>query len=140
MRLIRLLIAYFVNAVRAFFATDEVRTFLPQEFMEKVLREVPDCLYVSAVGPSMIAVFSYYAPTGDGTIYRTSVYPDDGLMPSVYRALLHEGAKNDGVIKDPFKILAKNDGALTEYLGAGRVRACTDIRRRTELDEHFNEA
>lgn len=138
MRFVRRLIVRFLDRVAT--ALANIKTFLPREFLEKVLREMPDQLWLEVVGPSMITTFSYFDPTGSGTIYSTSWYPEDGVMPAIYRALLHEGAENNGVIKDPFSILLANQWAMMDYLGGDRLKAEFDRLRRERDEQSIAEA
>ena len=131
LRFLRLL----ARIARAIGAT-EVRFLFPKEFLERVLREMPQSLHVEVTGPSEIVVFSYYASQGDGVLIMTSFYKEDGLMPYIYRALLSVGAENNGFIRDPFKALSDNHWALTEFLGASRVDAIIMRRKTTQPDKH----
>ncbi len=136
MRSVCIIIALLLDRLAKAFNGQEEETFLPKEFLEKVLREMPDQLFLEVVGPSLITCFGYYAPTGDGLVYRTSLYQEEGVMPSIYRALLHVGAENKGIIKDPYKILADNHGALREYLGERQALAAISARVHGKPDEY----
>lgn len=140
MRSVRIIVALLLNRLAQVLRGSEDKRFLPREFLEKVLREMPDRLTLEVIGPSLIANFSYFDPTGNGTIYSTSWYPTDGVMPAIYRALLHEGAENNGVIKDPFAILSANHGALAEYIDGDRLKADLDRLYRERAEQLIAEA
>lgn len=140
----RFLRRFFVNLLfrvtEALRGDEHFQTFLPQDFMRKVLTERPNKLWVEVVGSSMITTFSYFDPTGNGTIHSANWYEADGVMPAIYRALLYEGAKNNGEIKDPFAILLANQWALMDYLGGDPLKAELDRLRRQRDDQAVGEA
>lgn len=137
MRFFRRLVIRLLDRAAQVLRAPEDKRLLPKEFLEQVLCDMPDHLTLQVIGPSLIANFSYIGPSGD-IVCSTSWYPDDGVMPVIYRTLLHEGTKNNGVIKDPFLILSAHHLALSEYLGGARVRA--SLRPHDGMPDEYPEA
>lgn len=140
MRFFQALAGRVLIRITQFLLGPEDKRFQPPDFLVKILREYPNALYVRVVGPNQIAEFYYYTPPGDGTTHSTVWFPEDGLMPSIYHALLKDAAENGGIVKEPFGVLSANHRALSAYLGSFRTQEVLGGLQRVRTEQPTLEA
>lgn len=95
-----------------------------KEFLVRIVTHRPNEIRVW-VGVHETTVFSFVCPTGNKVI-ETVFYREDGILPQIYRELLHVSAYNDGVIKDPLVFLNTNHHLWTALVGHDTLKTTMD--------------